>query len=44
MLAREFKALFYNDVTASLQPEKAFDLNLSYMIPMLVREAQDQKE
>ena len=44
MLAREFKALFYNDVTASLQPEKACDLNLSYMIPMLVREAQDQKE
>lgn len=44
MLAREFKALFYNGITAKLQPEKAFDLNLSYTIPMLVREAQGQKE
>lgn len=37
-LAREFKELFYTPYMAEVQPEKAFDLNLSYTIPMLVRE------
>ena len=37
-LVREFKELFYTPYMAEVQPEKAFDLNLSYTIPMLVRE------
>lgn len=37
-LAREFKELFYTPFMAEVQPEKAFDLNLSYTIPMLMKE------
>lgn len=37
-LACEFKELFYTPFMAELQPEKAFDLNLSYTVPMLMKE------
>ena len=37
-LAREFKELLYTPFMAEVQPEKAFDLNLGYTIPMLIRE------
>ena len=37
-LSLEFKELFYKDDIVRLQPEKAFLLNLSYTIPMLLKE------
>ena len=37
-LSLEFKELFYKDDIGRLQPEKAFLLNLSYTIPMLLKE------
>ncbi len=38
-LMQEFKAKYYTDEQALYQPEAAFMLNLSYMIPMLIRES-----
>ena len=37
-LAAEFKKEYYTPEQALYQPEAAFDLNISYMIPMLLRE------
>lgn len=37
-LAEEFTELFYTPTIAAIQPKKAFLLNLSYTIPMLLRE------
>ena len=38
-LIAAFKAKYYTDEQALYQPEAAFDLNASYMIPMLLRES-----
>lgn len=38
-MAQEYRDLFYTPTIAALQPEKAFVLNLSYMLPMLLKEA-----
>lgn len=37
-LAEEYTALFYTPMLAEVQPKKAFLLNLSYMLPMLLKE------
>lgn len=37
-LAEEYTALFYTPMLAEVQPKKAFLLNLSYMLPMLLQE------
>lgn len=37
-LAHEYTELFYTPTIAAIQPKKAFLLNLSYTIPMLIKE------
>ena len=37
-LARDWKALFYTPAVARIQPEAAFDLNLQYIIPSILKE------
>lgn len=36
-----FKAVFYNDYVQAIQPEAAFDLNASYLVPLVIRELSD---
>ena len=42
-LSQEFTDLFYVDNVVRIQPEKAFLLNLSYTVPMLINEMAKQK-
>jgi glyoxylase-like metal-dependent hydrolase (beta-lactamase superfamily II) len=37
-ILEHYRQVFYNDALKSIQPEKAFNLNASYMIPMVIKE------
>lgn len=38
------KDKFYTDIVRTGQPEKAFDLNNKYLVPMMIREYQESKQ
>lgn len=38
-----YQSVFYNDETKKIQPLQAFELNAKYLVPMVIKEARDNK-
>jgi alkyl hydroperoxide reductase subunit AhpC len=41
-IIEHYKSIFYNDEAKKIQPLQAFELNASYLVPMVIKESEKE--